>query len=565
MATSAILSALLSLLAGIGIFLIACQMMSSNLESASSEKLKQLFSKASKSKLLGVGIGTLGTAAIQSSGATTVMTIGFVNAGIISLTQAATIIYGANIGTTVTAQIVALGMFGSGGVSTSVIFSAFAGIGALLMLFCKKSSWKTAGGILTGFGMLFVGLSLMSGSMSEFAALDGVKTFLASIGNPILLVLLGAIFTAIIQSSSVMTSIALAMVVTGLIKLDQGIFLTMGSNIGSCVVAILASITSSKNAKRTALIHLIFNCSGVVFFMIAGWLLGLFSAHRITYGNLFETMFPGAPQTQLAMFHTFFNVITVILILPLTNALVKLVTTLIPDSQESSEEDVPHLHYVNVNMLKTPPLAVELTKKEILRMASLAIDNFNRALRIITTMEFSEKEQFQKTEKELNFLNSALVNYVVMLSECKGISEHDHIYLATTYRTIRDLERIGDYAENILEYSEAMAKDGQGFSEDALEEIGRMQALVSELYNLAIEAYTEENLNALDQANAVEERIDDCTKEMEDNHIKRLSKGVCSPEVGAQYLSLSSNAERIADHLINVAKSIRSLKAQAAA
>ena len=276
-------------------------------------------------------------------------------------------------------------------------------------------------------------------------------------------------------------------------------------------------------------------------------------------------MFPGAPQTQLAMFHTFFNVITVILILPLTNALVKLVTTLIPDSQESSEEDVPHLHYVNVNMLKTPPLAVELTKKEILRMASLAIDNFNRALRIITTMEFSEKEQFQKTEKELNFLNSALVNYVVMLSECKGISEHDHIYLATTYRTIRDLERIGDYAENILEYSEAMAKDGQGFSEDALEEIGRMQALVSELYNLAIEAYTEENLNALDQANAVEERIDDCTKEMEDNHIKRLSKGVCSPEVGAQYLSLSSNAERIADHLINVAKSIRSLKAQAAA
>ena len=214
MGTSAVISAILMLIAGIGIFLIACQMMSSNLEAASSEKLKHLFAKASKSKLLGVGIGTVGTAAIQSSGATTVMTIGFVNAGIISLSQAATIIYGANIGTTVTAQIVALGMFGGGGISTSVIFSAFAGLGAFLSLFSKKSSWQTMGGILAGFGMLFVGLNMMSGSMHDFSQLQAVKDFLASIGNPILLVLIGALFTAIIQSSSVMTSIALAMVVS---------------------------------------------------------------------------------------------------------------------------------------------------------------------------------------------------------------------------------------------------------------------------------------------------------------------------------------------------------------
>ena len=251
MDTTTAISALLTLLAGIGIFLIACQMMSSNLESASSSKLKKLFEKASKSKMLGVGIGTIGTAAIQSSGATSVMTIGFVNAGIISLSQAATIIYGANIGTTVTAQIVALGMFGGNTISTTIIFSAFAGLGAFITLFAKTGKWKTWGGILTGFGMLFVGLSLMSSSMGDFAALDGVKTFLARVSNPILLVLIGAIFTAIIQSSSVMTSIALAMVVTGLIGLDQGIFLTMGSNIGSCVVAIIAGLTSGRNAKRT--------------------------------------------------------------------------------------------------------------------------------------------------------------------------------------------------------------------------------------------------------------------------------------------------------------------------
>ncbi|MCF0206062.1 MAG: Na/Pi cotransporter family protein, partial [Bacteroidales bacterium] len=279
-----VVSALLTLIAGIGIFLIACQMMSSNLESASSSKLKNLFSKASKSNLLGVGIGTLGTAAIQSSGAITVMVIGFVNAEIISLVQAATIIYGANIGTTITAQIVALGMFGENSLSTTVIFSAFAGFGAFVMLFAKKDLWKKVGGILTGFGMLFVGLSLMSSSMSDFAELDAVKIFLAKISNPILLVVIGALFTAIIQSSSVMTSVALAMVVTGLINLDQGIFITMGSNIGSCVVAIIAGVTSGRNAKRTALIHLIFNVFGVIVFLIVELFMNLFGG--ISFGYL---------------------------------------------------------------------------------------------------------------------------------------------------------------------------------------------------------------------------------------------------------------------------------------
>ena len=439
MGTTAVISAILTLLAGIGIFLIACQMMSSNLEAASSEKLKHMFAKASKSKLLGVGIGTLGTAAIQSSGATTVMTIGFVNAGIISLSQAATIIYGANIGTTVTAQIVALGMFGGGGISTSVIFSAFAGMGAFLSMFSKKSSWKTMGGILTGFGMLFVGLSLMSGSMEDFANLDSVKTFLASIGSPILLVILGAIFTAIIQSSSVMTSIALAMVVTGLVSLEQGIYLTMGSNIGSCVVAIIAGITSSKNAKRTALIHLIFNCAGVVLFMLVGWILKLSTGGSLNFGTIFETAFPGAPQTQLAMFHTFFNVITVICILPLTDLLVRTVVRLIPDSSVVNPVE-PRLHYVDENMLKTPPVAVQQTKQEIIRMSTLAMENFNRALYMVSTLTFNEKEKFEKTEDEINFINRALVDFVVKLSEHKGISERDHVYLATTYRTVRDIE-----------------------------------------------------------------------------------------------------------------------------
>ena len=561
MGTTAVLSAIFTLLAGIGIFLIACQMMSTNLESASSDKLKKLFAKASKSKLLGVGIGTFGTAAIQSSGATTVMTIGFVNAGIISLSQAATIIYGANIGTTITAQIVALGMFGgSNSLSTTIVFSAFAGVGAFMALFSNKSMGQTWGGILSGFGMLFVGLSLMSSSMSDFASLDGVKTFLAAISNPILLVLIGAIFTAIIQSSSVMTSIALTMVVTGLINLEQGIFLTMGSNIGSCVVAILAGMASGKNAKRTALIHLLFNCSGVVIFLFVGWILNLVSGGSFNFGVMFERMFPAAPQTQLAMFHTFFNVITVLIILPLNDFLVSLVCKAIPDSKEVETVGGFRLKYVDDNMLRTPPLAVAQTKREIIRMADLAMENFDRAINIITTLDFKEYDEFNQTEEELNFINRSLVDFVVKLSNKTALSEHDHIYLSTTFRSIRDLERVGDYAENIVEYARDLSETGSSFSPDARNEIYRLKKMIEDLFSNVMGAYTDEDMGKMAQANVIEEQIDDFTKMMEDNHVARMNAGVCTPSVGVHYLELSSDTERIADHLINVAKSIRSLK-----
>ena len=561
MGTTAVLSAIFTLLAGIGIFLIACQMMSTNLESASSDKLKKLFAKASKSKLLGVGIGTFGTAAIQSSGATTVMTIGFVNAGIISLSQAATIIYGANIGTTITAQIVALGMFGgSNSLSTTIVFSAFAGVGAFMALFSNKSTGQTWGGILSGFGMLFVGLSLMSSSMSDFASLDGVKTFLAAISNPILLVLIGAIFTAIIQSSSVMTSIALTMVVTGLINLEQGIFLTMGSNIGSCVVAILAGMASGKNAKRTALIHLLFNCSGVVIFLFVGWILNLVSGGSFNFGVMFERMFPAAPQTQLAMFHTFFNVITVLIILPLNDFLVSLVCKAIPDSKEVETVGGFRLKYVDDNMLRTPPLAVAQTKREIIRMADLAMENYDRAINIITTLDFKEYDEFNQTEEELNFINRSLVDFVVKLSNKTALSEHDHIYLSTTFRSIRDLERVGDYAENIVEYARDLSETGSSFSPDARNEIYRLKKMIEDLFSNVMGAYTDEDMGKMAQANVIEEQIDDFTKMMEDNHVARMNAGVCTPSVGVHYLELSSDTERIADHLINVAKSIRSLK-----
>ncbi len=534
-------------------------MMSTNLESVSSNKLKQLFAKTSKSKLVGVGIGTIATAAIQSSGATSVMVIGFVNAGIMSLMQAATVIYGANIGTTITGQITALGMF-ENAISTGVVFATFAGIGAFTMAFAKKDIVKKIGGILAGFGMLFVGLDMMSASMGTFAQLESVKNFLASISNPILLVIIGTILTAIIQSSSVMTSVAITMVFTGLITLDQGIYITMGSNIGSCVVAIIAGLTSSTNAKRTALLHLLFNVTGVIIFMIVAMMMREISKavnpeKVITFGYLFEKMFPGVPQTQLAMFHTIFNVVTVIIMLPFTNLSVKLACKILPDKKKKDEQPAEHFYFIDEHLLSTPPIAVQQTKNEIINMAEIALHNYDLACDIICTLDYSQIEKFRQNENELNFLNKEIARFVVKLSKLE-MNDEDHNYLATTFRTITDLERVGDYAENIVEYADKLKEADQKFSVVATEEVRNLQNLIDDLFQKVMKSYVNRDMSSLDEANAIEDSIDNITEAMSANHIARLKEGNCTPDVGAQYLSLASNSERVADHFINVAKSI---------
>lgn len=552
-------TAVLALIAGIGVFLIACQMMSSNLESASGDRLKHLFANTGRNRLVGVGIGALGTAAIQSSGATTVMVIGFVNVGIMSLTQAATIIYGANIGTTITAQIVALGLSSGSGLSTTAIFAAFAGIGAFLSLFAKRESGKTLGGILAGFGMLFVGLSMMSDSMEDFARLDSVKLFLAGISNPILLVLIGAIFTAIIQSSSVMTSVAITMAVTGLISLNQGIYITLGSNIGSCVVAIIAGMTSGLNAKRTALIHLFFNCFGVVIFMLGAGGMFLATEGALNFGVIFEHLFPNAPQLQMAMFHTIFNVATVVITLPLTDRLVHFVCRIIPEPMTNESTEVrPHFYFVDEKMLRTPIIAVRQVKLEIEHMAQMAMQNYDLSLRMVTMLDFTEKEEFARTEATLDFLNHELVQYIVRLNALP-IPESDHRFLTNAIRTVSDLERIGDYAENITEYADILAEAKEHFAPEAMAEIEQMRELVFNVYQYTMKAYMNNDREAYWMAHDYEDRVDDLNELMEQHHIQRMASGECSAVVGAQYIELSSNSERISDHLINVGKTIGGL------
>ena len=551
---TAVFTSVFSLIAGVGVFLIACSMLSSNLEALGSKKLKSMFSKASKSKLLGVGVGTVTTAVIQSSSATSVMVIGFVNAGIMTLAQAATVIFGANIGTTITGQIVALGLLGSNSISASAIFSALAGVGAFVLVFAKKDSTAKIGGITAGFGMLFVGLSMMSGAMGYFSELDSVRNFLALFENPFLLVLIGALLTAVVQSSSVMTTMSITMVVTGLITLNQGVYITMGSNIGTCVTALIAGLTSTENAKRTALIHLIFNVSGVFVFLLIGMFLRL---GGIDYGFIFGKMFPGAPQIQLSMFHTVFNLVTVIIVLPLTNLLVKLVTKIVPEKKkELSDNAVGKFRFVEEHMLKTPPLAVQQVKNEISAMAETAIKNFNCSCDIVCSLDYSRIEEFRAREENLNFLNKELVRFIVRLLR-EDLNEKDRVFLTTAIKSVTDLERVGDYAENIVEYADRLKESEESFSENAVREIKDLNSLIGNLYKEVMTAYKNNDKQALKNALSIEQTVDDVTAEMTESHISRLNGGQCAADVGAQFLSLTANAERIADHFINVAKTIK--------
>lgn len=542
--------AFLSLLGGIGVFLYGMKLMGDSLEMVAGNEIKRMFAKISNKKLIGVGIGTVTTAVVQSSAAIIVMSMGFVNSGLMSLTQAITISYGANIGTCVTALIVAVGVGGFADVQLTVIFAALAGVGALMIMFTKKDKVKKIGGIITGLGMIFVGLSVMTSSMSIFSQSDKISAFLAKISNPALLLLFGILFTALIQSSSAVSGIVITMVasVPALLQFDQALYIILGSNIGTCITSLIAAIGTNTNAKRAAVINVFYKTVGVIIFGILSiW---------VPFGKMFSVF--KAPALQVAMFHLFFNVVATVIFFPFTNLMVKASEKIMPEKKKPVDENEPHLYFLEERLLRTPPVAVAQLKNEIENMAEIAKSNFDKCMdAVMVGKVFDVIDEIAKNEKCLNFLNREITKYLVKLSQV-DLSEDDKLLISTSYHTVSDIERIGDYAENISEYAEKMEADKLTFSPKAISEIQTLKATITNLYDEVMKTYKEDTLDYIDKVNEYEESVDRQKEEMGEHHIERMNKGECTPEVGAIYLSLSSNAERVADHMTNIAYAVRS-------
>ncbi len=532
---------ILMLLAGLGVFMYGMKHMGDSLQSGSADKLRKVFTKITGNRAKGVITGAAVTALIQSSSATTVMVIGFVNAGVMTLAQATSVIMGANIGTTVTGLIISLKSL-----PITQIFAALSCAGIFIIIFSKNARLKIVANAIIGLGFIFVGLIVMSGAMKDFSALPAVKDIFSATSNPFLLLIIGTLLTAIIQSSSATTGILITLAGVGLIDVNCALYVVLGVNIGTCITAILASIGATTAAKRAAAIHLLFNLIGTIIF---------FTLFMIPAANkAIIAVLPGAIEFKIAIFHIIFNITTTLILIPFINMFVKFVEHIITDKGDGSAVELA-TKYIDERLLATPTIALGEAKLEIMRMASLAYENFVRSIKAITANDLSEKGVFDQREKEINFLNKEITKFLVKISGAIA-SSHDEEIIGTYYHVVSDIERIGDYAENILEYTERMILANTSFSEHAKAEICEMHNATQMLYATCMRVFQNVDLQALMQAETYESLVDDYKKNLTRAHVARLEEGRCSAESGAVFLALVSNIERIADHMLNVAKSI---------
>ena len=532
---------ILALLAGSGVFMAGMNMLSSNLEKIAGNKMKSLLGKISNNRFAGVGIGASVTAIIQSSAATTVMAIGFVNAGVMTLMQATAIIMGANIGTTVTGLLVSLSSF-----DISLYFSVFTFIG-IMMMFIKNDKVKIIGGILAGLGLLFVGLDLMSNAFNDPAIKEFFIEIFTSINFPLLLILCGIVFTALLQSSSAATGLVIVMVGNGAIDVSSALFIILGSNIGTCVTAIIASIGTTTNAKRTAFIHLAFNVIGTIIFTIFIW---IFTPYIVSF---LDAIFPNNGEMQIALFHIIFNVTTTLLLLPFIKWLVRLAELVI---REKKKESAPAftLKYVDDRLLKTPPIALMQVKKEVEYMASLANENLERSFDVIFLKDKTKIDKVYEVEEHINFMNNALTKYLIKLSSL--VNSDEEKIIGSYFHVLNDIERIGDHAENFLEVGIKLIENNLSFSKEGEEEVKTMYSKVLAMYDLAIEGFDDVKKSHLKELDKYEQQLDDMKDDLSSSHFDRLADGKCSIEMGDMFFSIISGLERVGDHLVNVGYSI---------
>lgn len=538
---NSIFISIMELLAGCGVFMAGMNMMSSSLQQGTGKSMKKLFNRISNNRFAGIGIGAAVTALIQSSAATTVMAIGFVNAGVMTLVQATAIIMGADIGTTVTGLLVSLSAFD---VSLYLSLLAFVGV---MMMFIKNNTVKNIGGVLCGLGLLFIGLDMVSSAFQDSTIKGFFSDLIASIDFPLLLILIGAVFTALIQSSSAATSLVIIMVGQGVIPVSNALFIVLGSNIGTCITPIIASIGASTNGKRTAFIHLIIKVIGVAIFTAPIWIFAD-SVVKVLQ-QLFDT-----PQMQIALFHTGFNILTVLILSPFEKQIAKLAEIAIKDKTELAKAG-HKLKYVDARLLKTPSIALMQVKKELLYMASLAKINLEHAILIMQNGEDKDIEkEIVENEDILDFTNNTIAKYLVQLSPLVPVSEEKTI--GSYFHVINDIERIGDHAENFLEISQELRERELGFSDDALSELMKMHNNIMQMFSIAVDVFMSNDASALPELTNLEAEIDKLKSYLFSQHFMRLSTGDCKVELSAYFYSTVSGMERVADHLINIGYSV---------
>ncbi len=539
-----LLQSLVWLLAGVGVFIVGMNFMSGALERTAGSGMKNLLGKISNNRFSGVCIGAGVTAIIQSSSATTVMVIGLINAGVMTLTQATSIIMGANIGTTITGVLVSLknDVF-----NTIMYLSAFAGV---MMGFFKSEKVKNLGQLLGGLGLIFVGLNIMSSEQAFGSPLveEMFMNVFQAIDFPLLLILVGVVFTALIQSSSAATGVVITMVGVGVLELDLALYIVLGANIGTCVTAVLAAIGASTNAKRAAFIHLTIKILGVVVFAF----MLIFKDFII---GLLVGMFPGSDpmslQMRVSMFHVIFNTTTTLLLLPFVNQIVKFSQWVIPEKKEEKELA---FKYVDERLLSTPPIALMQVKKEMDYMLSLAKDNMENAFHALYTGEVAHGEKIAENEKIINFTNNSLSKYLIKLSSV--IAPQDEKTVGTYFHVLNDVERIGDHAENFHEIGVEMCEKGLQFSAKALEELDEMHQAVLQMFAIAEGAFISGDKKDLPELTHLEDKVDAMKKELTASHFARLAEGSCLIEHSPYFSSTVAGLERVADHLINVGYSI---------
>lgn len=526
---------------GLGLFLFGMELMSDSIEKVAGARLRRILEIFTTNRFMGMIVGIIFTGIIQSSSACTVMVVSFVNSGLMNLYQAAGVILGANIGTTITSQLVSFNL--------SKIAPLILLVGVVVMVFTKKEKVRKVAEVVVGFGILFVGLSTMSQAMANMKNEPQVVNLLMSLKNPFLATLMGFALTAIIQSSSVTVSIVLLLANQDLLPLPITLYIILGCNIGACATAMLASMTGKKDAKRAALIHLLFNIIGTVIIYIALFVAGDQIVELIKSISADNGRF-------VANAHTLIKIAQVIMLFPFTGWLVKMTYLIVPgEDQKVGYRESYQLKYIGDKVVFNPATAVVEVVKELERMASLAEENLNRAMNALITLDEEDIEEVYEVEKNINFLNHAITDYLVKINQTT-LPIEDLNSLGALFHVVNDIERIGDHAENVADAARQRKEEGVSISKEAQKELGDMLEMVNKIIRYAVEMFAKSDETHMQEIITLEDQVDEKERELQKKHVERLTKGECSPEAGMIFSDIVSGLERVADHATNIAFAI---------